>query len=263
VKPYRAVFSARFRMLLQYRTAALAGCATQLFWGIIRMMIFAGFYAVSTATQPMTYPEVVNYIWLGQATILLTIMHSDAEVRSMIRSGAVVYEMARPVDLYRLWYCRAVAGRAAPLLLRMLPIFLVAFLCFGFALPASPVAGLLWALATVGALLLASSFSALLTITHLWTIAGDGVNRILPMFIYAFSGMIVPLPFFPDSLQPLLRLLPFRGVADTPFRIYMGHIPPAEAVLAVLHQLAWTTVLILFGNWLLRRGTRRLVVQGG
>jgi ABC-2 type transport system permease protein len=250
-------------MLLQYRAAALAGCATQLFWGIIRMMIFAGFYAASTAAQPMTYPEVVNYIWLGQATILLTIIGSDAEVLGMIRSGAVVYEMARPVDLYRLWYCRALAGRAAPLLLRMLPIFLVAFLCFGLSLPASPVAGLLWALATAGAVLLAASFSTLITITHLWTIAGDGVNRILPMFLYVLSGMIVPLPFFPDSIQPLLRFLPFRGVGDTPFRIYMGHIAPAEALFAILHQLAWTIALILFGSWLLRRGTRRLVVQGG
>jgi ABC-2 type transport system permease protein len=250
-------------MLLQYRAAALAGCATQLFWGIIRMMIFAGFYAASTAAQPMTYAEVVNYIWLGQATILLTIIGSDAEVRDMIRSGAVVYEMARPVDLYRLWYCRALAGRVAPLLLRMLPIFLVAVLCFGLSLPASPIAGLLWVLATAGAILLAASFSTLITITHLWTIAGDGVNRILPMFLYVFSGMIVPLPFFPDSIQPLLRFLPFRGVGDTPFRIYIGHIPPNEAILAVLHQLAWTTAIMLFGNWLLRRGIRRLVVQGG
>ena len=32
----------------------------------VRTMIFAGFYRATTAPQPMTYPEVVNYIWLGQ-----------------------------------------------------------------------------------------------------------------------------------------------------------------------------------------------------
>ena len=46
MRPYWAVFSARFRVLLQYRVAALAGCGTQLFWGLIRMM---SFYESSTA----------------------------------------------------------------------------------------------------------------------------------------------------------------------------------------------------------------------
>lgn len=41
--PYLAILSARFRTLLQYRAAAAAGFGTQLFWGLIRMMIFEAF----------------------------------------------------------------------------------------------------------------------------------------------------------------------------------------------------------------------------
>ena len=43
MRAYWAIFSARFRALLQYRAAAAAGCVTQVFWGLIRVMIFAGF----------------------------------------------------------------------------------------------------------------------------------------------------------------------------------------------------------------------------
>ncbi len=39
----RRALGARFRMLLQYRAAALAGFATQLFWGAIKLMILALF----------------------------------------------------------------------------------------------------------------------------------------------------------------------------------------------------------------------------
>ena len=35
LQPYRAVVSARFRTLLQYRAAALAGLWTQVFWGLV------------------------------------------------------------------------------------------------------------------------------------------------------------------------------------------------------------------------------------
>ena len=48
IRGYLSIFSAKFRTLLQYRAAALAGCGTQLFWGVIRMMIFEGFYRSSS-----------------------------------------------------------------------------------------------------------------------------------------------------------------------------------------------------------------------
>ena len=37
--PYRAILSARFRMLLQYRAAALAGLWTQIFFGFVLLMM--------------------------------------------------------------------------------------------------------------------------------------------------------------------------------------------------------------------------------
>jgi len=52
-KPYMAVLSARCRMLLQYRAAAVAGFGCQLFWGLIRMMIFQAFYENADAAVPM------------------------------------------------------------------------------------------------------------------------------------------------------------------------------------------------------------------
>ena len=103
----------------------------------------------------------------------------------------------------------------------------------------------------------------LLTISLLWTVAGDGITRLTLITIWTFSGIVMPLPLFPGWLQPLLNALPFRGLMDTPFRLYVGHIP-AEGVLPVLlHQLAWTIALVALGRWVLSRGVRRLVVQGG
>ena len=97
----------------------------------------------------------------------------------------------------------------------------------------------------------------------LWTVAGEGISRLVPAAVFVFSGMIVPLPLFPDWAQPVLNFLPFRGLADVPFRLYMGHIEAAEGIGVLAHQMAWTVALVMLGRWLLRRGLRRLVVQGG
>jgi ABC-2 type transport system permease protein len=75
--------------------------------------------------------------------------------------------------------------------------------------------------------------------------------------------MLVPLPMMPAWAQGTLNFLPFRDLADVPFRVYLGHIPPAQLGVTLLHQAAWILGLIWLGRTLLTRATRRLVVQGG
>lgn len=263
IRPYVALTGARFRILLQYRAAALAGFGTQLFWGLIRVMIFEAFYRSTSAPQPMTYAQTVTYLWLIQAMLLLIPWSIDAELRALIRSGGVAYELLRPADLYWFWYSRALAGRIAPVMLRCVPMFVVAGLFFGLQPPASVAAAGAWLLATVGAVLLSCAITNLLAISLLWTVAGDGIVRLLSVLSTLLSGSIVPLPFFPDWSQPILALLPFRGLIDSPFRLYTGHIPPDQALAVVGHQVAWTAGLVLLGRALLGLGARRMVVQGG
>ena len=261
--PYLCVVRARFRMLLQYRAAALAGFGTQLFWGFIRVMLFDAFYRHSTAPQPMSYPQVVTYLWLVQAMLLLVPWRMDWEVRTMIRTGSIVYELVRPTDLYWFWFSRDLAFRAAPLMLRATPMFIVAGLFFGLQPPPSPASGAAWAVAAVGALLLCSAIANLMHIALLWTISGDGISRLIGVSASIFSGAIIPLPLFPEWAQPVLDFLPFRGLMDAPFRLYIGQIPAHEVIGLLGHQLVWTITLVLIGRLLLFVGMRRLVVQGG
>ncbi|KKK89381.1 hypothetical protein LCGC14_2733670, partial [marine sediment metagenome] len=121
MRPYLAILSARFRALLQYRAAAVAGMGTQVFWGLIRTMIFVAFFEGSSADSPMSKADVVAYIWLGQAFFAMFPLRVDAEVAEMIRTGNVAYELLRPVDIYSLWMARSIAARIAPPILRAGP----------------------------------------------------------------------------------------------------------------------------------------------
>ncbi|MSR84367.1 MAG: ABC-2 type transporter, partial [Candidatus Latescibacteria bacterium] len=186
----------------------MRGLAPQLFWGLIRVMIFEAFYRTSTGPQPMNAAQVVDYVWLGQALLALLPIWMDAEIRAMMRNGTVVYELVRPLDLYNFWYARALASRLAPTLLRALALYCLALLFFGLAPPVSPAAGLAWLLTVLGALLLGGAISTLLNISLMWTIAGEGLFQIVSACVVLLSGMIVPLPFFPDWARPILEALP-------------------------------------------------------
>ena len=91
---YWAVLSAQFRALLQYRAAALAGLGTQVFWGLIRVMIFQAFFRSTTAEQPMEVGDVLTYVWLSQAFLALLPWNQDNDLRTPDphrRSGATSF----------------------------------------------------------------------------------------------------------------------------------------------------------------------------
>jgi len=266
VRAYFSIVKLRFAVQLQYRAAAVAGFTTQLFFGFVRVMVFHAFYASSTAVMPMTLEQVVTYTWLGQATLRMLPWNSDDEVIQLIRSGNVAYELCRPLSLYFLWYSRLISLRIVPTLLQGVPMMvLVYFFPAGFGVnpPGSFTAGAAWLLSTVFALFLGCAVSNLITVFTLWTIAGEGMQRFIPALVMILSGMIVPLPYFPDWAQDILTLLPFSVLVDIPFRFYLGLLPASDVFRFALVQSGWTVFFIITGILLIKLAMRRVVIQGG
>jgi len=55
----------------------------------------------------------------------------------------------------------------------------------------------------------------------------------------------------------------FGGLIAVPFAIYRGNMSIAQGAVAIVQQGIWIGVFILIGRWMVSRGMRRLVVQGG
>src|SRR5262245_50330968 len=219
-RPYRSILGARFRMLLQYRAAAFGGLWTQIFFGLVFLGIYESFYRSTSRPQPMAFADVVSYVWLGQALLAMLPWNADAEIRAMVRSGAVAYELCRPIDLYALWYARALAWRTAPTILRAVPMCVIAALLlplvglseWRLASPPSAAAALAFSATLACTLLLGCALTTLANISLLWTIGGEGAVILMTTLVTFLSGMIVPLPLLPDWAQPIVQALPFAGL---------------------------------------------------
>ena len=266
MKPYFSILKLRFAVQLQYRAAAAAGLFTQFFFGFIRVMVFHAFYASSTVAQPFSLVQVVTYTWIAQSTFRMQPWNGDIEIMGLTRSGNVAYELVRPLNLYFIWYARLISLRLVPMLLSGIPLLAIAFFLpegFGVTLPVSTAAGTAWIVSTIFALFLGCAISNVITISTLWTLAGDGMQRIFPAFIMVFSGIIVPLSYFPDWAQTLLRILPFSGLVDIPVQLYLGTIPTSELIWFGLLQLFWMVIFMFIGMYVLSVAMKRVVVQGG
>jgi ABC-2 type transport system permease protein len=260
---YTAIFKIRIKALLQYRAAALAGIATQLFWGLVFTMIFTAFYAESRASTPLSLSQTITFIWLGQALLALLPWKVDKEISAQIRSGNIAYELLRPIHLYGLWYFRSLALLIAPMILRALPIFVLGAFFLGLGAPVSGAALLSFVASACLSSILSAAITTLVVISLFWTISGEGIERLLPHVTVLLTGNLVPLPLFPSFLQPFLSIQPFRGIIDIPCRLYTGVIPASEAPYYLAFQLAWAAILIVIGQWLLKKALKQFVFQGG
>ena len=257
--------------MLQYRTAAIAGFITQLWFGIIRILIFAAFYAGGAWHAPMSLANVVTYTWLGQAFLVFLPWAADPEVAEMVRTGAVAYERLRPVDTYAWWYARALAFSAARVLPRAALMFAFAALLlpliglgeWSLAPPPTLVAAGLFAASALGMVLLSAAITLVINVVMTATLNDRGANTLAAPIVNLFSGMVVPLAFFPDWVRPWLRAQPVAGLVDIPFSIYFGGLSGWSAAGAIALQFGWVIILVALGRAWLGRAMRGLQVQGG
>jgi ABC-2 type transport system permease protein len=270
-RPYLAAFRARFQLMLQYRVAALAGFATQCWWGGIRIMVFAAFYGANEAAAPISLADAVTYVWLGQALLALLPWVADPEIGHAVRTGGVGYDRLRPLDAYGFWFARTLGWMLA----RALPRAVLMALAAGIVLPLAglgtwawrPPASVASALLFVPAFALMTALGAAVLMLANIVVAASlnerGVNAVLTPLVIVFSGSLLPLDFFPDSLRPFLHVQPLAGLVDIPFRIYFADLAGAEALQGLTLQAGWTLALIGIGRFAMERMMRRLQVQGG
>ncbi len=267
MKVYYSYFKMRFINSFQYRAAAIAGICTQFFWGFIYIMIYQAFYSSTNSKMPISFQEMVNYIWLQQGFLLFIMLWvRDGELLEMIKNGNISYELCRPQDLYPFWFIKIITQRLSGAILRFLPIIIFASLIpkpYKITLPQSPLAFLIFVVTLMLGLIITTAISLFVHLIAFITIEASGIMNIIFVISDLLAGNLVPVPLMPNWLKTLSYLLPFRLSSDLPFRTYSGNIDIKEASLSILLQLFWILILILLGNMVLRKITKKIVVQGG
>ncbi|MEI6285351.1 MAG: ABC-2 family transporter protein [Bacillota bacterium] len=263
---WRAVFRLRLICCIQYRIPALAGVVTQLFWGIVSLLLYQAFYESCPTAAPMTFSELVNYIWVQQAFFaLINIWCMEPELSGQIISGDIAYELCRPQNIFALWFSKMLASRLAATLLRALPVIGVALLLpapYGMTFHGDGWTMLLFIVALSLAALLNTAI-IMLAMALMFFAPTPAVFSAVAIVGDFLSGLIVPLPLLPDALQRIAYILPFRYGADLPFRIFTGNIAGCDAISGIGLQLLWLVLLVSAGKKVYQIALRKMVLQGG
>ena len=265
--PYITLFKIRFINGLQYRIAAWAGLATQFAWGFMNILLFHAFYAENPANFPMTFEQFAAYTWLQQALLMLfNTWFWDYSIFDDIMSGNIVYELARPIDLYNMWLVKNMATRLSSVVLRCMPVLIVAFLLpkpYGLTPPQDILTFGLFIISSIFAFVLVNTYGILLYIIGFYTIHSMGITNMASGISNLLSGILIPLPFFPEPILKVVNILPFASMQNLPFFIYSGYWNKQEALIKIIIQGGWIIIFYIFGKMLMKKALKRVIVQGG
>lgn len=257
-----AVARRAFALQFTYRAATFGGLVTNYFFGLLRAAVVVALVREG-ASAAYDLQDAQTYAALTQAVIVAVSIFGSYDLMRAVYSGEIAGDLLRPMALYRLWLARDLGRSAAGFLLRGVTLMLLYIPVFDLAWPRGA-AG--W-LASVAALLLAwwvsFNWRFLVNLAAFWSPNAEGVGRFAFFTAMFFSGMLMPLAFFPPWLQRLAEFTPWPALVDTVVEVYLGQVAGSALLAALATSFAWGAGLALAALLVLRRGIRRLVVLGG
>ena len=261
---YLAFAKKSFQKRMQYRVANLAGLTTNFFFLLVQIFVYTAFYAARTGPQPLNLEELITYFVLCQVSfMLMPFWGTRSDITGAIKGGDVVLQLTKPVDFQAYWFADECGRAYYYLFMRGLPTFLVSLLFFKVTIPQQPAVLVTFAISMMLSIFMSAAITITIFSSAFWTLDTTGISGMSYSIITFFSGMLVPIALWPEGLAHIARWLPFEGLIDLPFSIYLGKITGVEVWIAIGKQMAWNLFFIGLGRILLSRGFSRLVIQGG
>jgi ABC-2 type transport system permease protein len=252
-----------FLKILAYRLRYFTGIITYFINVSVYYFIWSAIYSSSQKVAGYDLAQMVTYVAVGWITRSFYFNNVDREMATEVLEGKISQNLIKPVDTQLMYIAQTVGEACFRAVLFTLPITLVLVFVYPIRPPSSVSAGVLFVLSSLLALLILTliNFFVGTLALHIYSIVG--VIRAKYFVVEFFSGLLIPLTFFPKTLQRILYYLPFPYISFTPVQIYLGREQGWGAGRVLGLQVLWVVLLYWVGRRAWKFATRRLSIQGG
>ena len=265
-KVYATFIRIAFLGMLAYRMRYYTGILTYVLFVSVHYFIWKAIFfghAPEETINGFTLQQMITYIAVGWIARSFYFSNIDEEIDELVRSGQVSVFLLRPVSFHLMLLSQAAGESIFRIIFFTGPITLAILWFFPVSLPASTGAGLLFAGASVFSFFIMAEINFLIGIVAFFTRSIQGISRAKYMLMQLFSGLLMPIAFFPGWIQVILSYLPFQIITYVPLQLYLGKVASSSVPGIFLNQLIWSLALVGCSHLLLMKAMRKLTLQGG
>lgn len=248
---------------LAYRLRYFTGIVTYFIYVSVYYFIWKAIYEHSASIEGFDFPHLLTYIGVGWIIRSFYFNTIDQEIAYQVIEGRLAMDLIKPVNLQWMYLARAAGESVFRLGMLTAPTALVLFLVYPLRRPASLGCAAAFLLSVILSFLIVAAINFAVGTFALRLQSILGLLRAKFFLLELFSGLLLPISFFPHIFQKILGVLPFEYISYIPMLIYLGNLHGAGLARALALQVFWVAILLALGDGMWRWSSRRLTIQGG
>lgn len=253
----------RFLMMLAYRLNYYTGILIYVANIGAQYFLWKAIYSGSEAIAGMDMAQMTTYVavtWMARAFYFNNL---DREISNEIKDGSVAIQFIRPYNYLVVKMMQGMGEGLFRLLLFSTPGMIIASLLFPVKLPTDPYVWLTFFVMLLFSFLINSQINILTGLCAFFMENAEGMMRMKRVAVDLFSGLIVPISFFPLWAESILKVLPFQAISYLPGAVFSGKVSGVSVGSVIGIQVVWFLVLLVPIVLMWRQARHRLFVQGG
>ncbi len=263
MKAYLANTKAMFMAGLAYRSGFIFTILNNLAYITIAYFLWRSIFQGRDTLKGLTFNQTFLYVTIASSLIVLLKTWSDWEISSQITQGSIIMSLVKPVNFQWLMMSQSAGFCLINLISVVVPSLLV--LIFVFRVPINTGVGLLFfPVALVFSFILTTTIDYMIGLTSFYTESIWGISTTKEIIIAFLSGSLIPLQFYPEVAQNVLKLLPFQAMYYLPLMMLVEpDKAPAEYFSSLGVQIIWVIVFLILARLFYKRAIKVLRVSGG
>lgn len=263
MKAYFFIAKLKIQTALAYRFDMISTIFVQCIVMFAISYFWVAAYGGQESVMDVSRKSMLTYTTISILMGNMLTMNVQYRIVDSIRSGNVAIDMLKPISIYGIYLAEDIGDMVISFFQKAAPLLIISTIMFGLPKPASVPAFILFLISFALSYFINWLLAALLGLCAFQTLSLGPMMAVKGYIIKLLSGSIIPLWFFPHTLQVIFEALPFVSIYQVPLGIYIGKYAMEDMVFRMGLQLAW--VLILFGifHMVQRKMADRVLIQGG
>ncbi|MCL2184728.1 MAG: ABC-2 family transporter protein [Treponema sp.] len=227
----KAVAFVTFKEWGAYRTHSMVSIFVGPVYFIVQYFIWTAVYGSAETLNGMELTQMIRYFGATALIGYLTMDFADWNLDMLIRTGKFLTYTLRPLD-HRLFAFSQKAGhRILGFIVEFIPCVLIFTLLFKIDMRPVFIG---WTIASILLAYLMNFFvHYCLGMASFWIVQTGGLRSVYELIGNIFSGMFIPLVFFPKTIQVIQFFLPFQYTSYVPAMVFLGQYSLGDIQLSI------------------------------
>ena len=253
-----------------YRTHSMVSILVGPIYFIVLYFIWTAVYGgahpegAARVLNGIEYTQMIRYFGVTALIGYLTMDFADWNLSMLIRTGKFLTFALRPLNHRFFALSQKVGHRSLGFIVEFIPCLLIFTLLFGIDMRPAYFG---WAFLSVALAFLMNFFvNYCIGMTSFWFTQSEGIRAVYSLAASVFSGMLIPLVFFPAPIQMIQFFLPFQYTIYVPAMVFLGNYSLGDISMTIPQivciQAAAVLIMFLVSEFMYKAAIKQFTAVG-